>query len=320
MPIYLPSVETLERALSLLLKGELVAIPTETVYGLAADATNDKAVAKIYSLKKRPVFNPLILHFADKETIKMYVHWNPEADKLSEAFWPGPLTLILPKRKDSPISLLATAGLNTVGVRIPHHKETLALLKLLRGPLAAPSANPSESISPTSALDVQKAFDSNESLLIIDGGKCTGGLESTILDLSQEVPTVLRPGLIPVEKLSEVLKRNVYYNNMAPSLLKAPGQMNRHYAPQLPLKLDAKKVSSTEALLAFGPFPLPGAATTLNLSKSGNLEEAASNLFRMLRELDQPHFSCISVMSIPSYGIGMAINDRLYRASSPTGD
>lgn len=315
LEILSPTNETLERAAHLLLKGELVGIPTETVYGLAADATNDHAVAKIYSLKKRPQFNPLIIHFAEVSAIKSHVEWNNMAENLAHAFWPGPLTLILRKKIDSPLSLLATAGLDTVGVRIPRHNVARLLIQKIGKPLAAPSANPSEAISPTSALDVRRGFDSQKPLLIIDGGICEGGLESTILDLTLNIPTILRPGLITPEAIEEILQCRVLRSSPN-SLFKAPGQMKRHYAPHIPLRLNVTNVSSSEALLAFGPSPLSGGAKMLNLSQDGNLEEAAANLFRMMHELDQPFFSGIAVMPISSEAIGVAINDRLCRAAT----
>lgn len=310
-----PTEGTLEKAARLLFEGELVAIPTETVYGLAADATNDAAVAKIYSLKKRPQFNPLIIHFAEVEQIKPHVEWNEMAEKLAHAFWPGPLTLVLKKKSSSSLSLLATAGLETVGVRIPHHEVTSLLIQKAGKPLAAPSANPSEAISPTSAEDVRKGFDPETPLLIIEGGICQGGIESTIVDLTLETPTLLRPGLALPEKIEAILHRPVQFLTTVSSI-KAPGQMKRHYAPDIPLRLNATTVLPGEALLAFGPFPLRGAAKTLNLSHSGDLAEAAANLFAMMRELDTPLFSSIAVMPIPSYGIGLAINDRLSRAAT----
>ena len=315
LEILSPTNEALERAAHLLLKGELVAIPTETVYGLAADATNDQAVAKIYNLKKRPQFNPLIIHFAEISAIKSHVKGNNMAEKLAHTFWPGPLTLILRKKIDSPLSLLATAGLDTVGVRIPRHNVAHLLIQKSGKPLAAPSANPSEAISPTSALDVRRGFDFKKPLLIIDGGICESGLESTILDLTLNIPTVLRPGLITPEAIEEILQCRVLRSSPN-SLFKAPGQMKRHYAPHIPLRLNVTNVSSGEALLAFGPSPLSGGAKMLNLSQDGNLEEAAANLFRMMRELDQPFFSGIAVMPIPSEAVGVAINDRLCRAAT----
>ena len=315
LEILSPTNEVLERAAHLLLKGELVAIPTETVYGLAANATNDQAVAKIYNLKKRPQFNPLIIHFAEISAIKSHVKWNNMAEKLAHTFWPGPLTLILKKKIDSPLSLLATAGLDTVGVRIPRHNVARLLIQKIGKPLAAPSANPSEAISPTSALDVRRGFDFKKPLLIIDGGICESGLESTILDLTLDIPTVLRPGLITPEAIEEILQCRVLRSSPN-SLFKAPGQMKRHYAPHIPLRLNVTNVSAGEALLAFGPSPLSGGAKMLNLSQDGNLEEAAANLFRMLHELDQPFFSGIAVMPIPSEAVGVAINDRLCRAAT----
>ncbi|MGI4852407.1 MAG: L-threonylcarbamoyladenylate synthase [Janthinobacterium lividum] len=314
-----PTSINIDKAVTYLSQGNIVALPTETVYGLAADGTNDLAIAKIYEFKNRPIFNPLILHFADAESIKKHVHWHDIADQLAKKFWPGPLTLVLNKKLDSNLSLLATAGLDTIGVRIPQHKTTLEVIKSFGRPLAAPSANPSESISPTSAQDVQQGFGINRPLFILDGGRCSQGLESTILDLTDlETPTILRPGLITREDLSDCLNRQVldFKNILNKGSLKSPGQMQRHYAPQLPLRLNAQHVFPEEALLAFGSALLEGAQKTLNLSESQDLKEAAAHLFSMMRQLDQSNFRGIAVMPIPSRGIGLAINDRLQKAAT----
>ena len=313
-----PTSANLNKAAAYLSQGDLVAIPTETVYGLAADGTNDHAIAKIYTFKNRPTFNPLIFHFADIEAIKEHVHWNECADKLAQDFWPGSLTLILAKRSDSNLSLLATAGLDTVGVRIPQHKIARQLIQKFGKPLAAPSANPSESISPTSAQDVQQSFGLTSSLFILDGGACSVGLESTILDLTDlHQPTLLRPGVITDQALRHCLNCVPMASIHAPdqTAIKAPGQMHRHYAPRLPLRLNATQVSDQEALLAFGSAPLKGAKKTLNLSQNQNLKQAAANLFAMMRQLDRPEYQSIAVMPVPHHGIGLAINDRLERAA-----
>jgi L-threonylcarbamoyladenylate synthase len=302
-------------AADLLKSGQLVAIPTETVYGLAANALDDQAVARIYELKNRPQFNPLIIHFAELEQVSQHVVLNETAVKLADAFWPGPLTMVLPRKESSPISLLASAGLDTLAVRVPNHSVSLELLKQAQVPLAAPSANPSQALSPTTAEHVLNAFHDNDKLtMILDGGPCEVGLESTIIDLTEPEPVILRPGAITAEAVSQVIGKpvslvSVFHVSDKP---KAPGLLHRHYAPNLPLRLNAKESRANEALLAFGP----NAPThSLNLSSSGNLTEAAANLFKMLRQLDQPRYQSIAVMPIPNIGLGLAINNRLERAS-----
>jgi len=310
----------MQRAAGLIAAGRLVVIPTETVYGLAANALDDRAVASIYALKNRPQFNPLIIHFLNRSLMESHVIFNPDAEKLAQAFWPGPLTMILPRQKTSKISLLASAGLDTLAVRIPQHPVTLDLLKLTALPLAAPSANPSQGLSPTCASHVAMGFNDVENLpLIIDGGTCSLGLESTIIDLSQDVPTVLRPGIITADHISQVLGKPVRYSFENSDKPKAPGQLHRHYAPALPVRLNATCVKDTEALLCFGTDTLPGAAMTLNLSPASDLCEAAANLFKMLHQVDQAMYTAIAVMPIPNEGIGIAINDRLKRAAHQSG-
>ncbi len=310
------SIHPFEKAAYLLQRDYLVAIPTETVYGLAANAFSDQAVAKIYSLKNRPIFNPLIIHCSGLEMAQSLANFNEHALKLAQAFWPGPLTLILPKKEQAPVSKLATAGLQTIALRIPAHPIALKILGLANIPLAAPSANPSETISPTTAYHVEKSFKTSKELsLIIDGGPCLVGLESTIIDLSEESPKLLRPGKITQEDLIPFIGE-FFNNSLEAEVIKAPGQLKRHYAPSLPLELNVQQVNEKQALLAFGPSPLLGAKKTLNLSVSANLIEAAANLFSMLHELDNTEFKSIAVMPIPQYGVGIAINDRLSRAAS----
>lgn len=304
----------LKKAATLLQQDNLVAIPTETVYGLAANALSDQAVAKIYSLKNRPNFNPLIIHCKDLEMAQKIGIFNENALKLTKAFWPGPLTIVLPLNPEVSISKLATAGLATVALRVPAHPIALKILELASLPLAAPSANPSESISPTSAIHVEKAFrDTKELSMIIDGGPCDIGLESTIIDLTEEKPILLRPGKITQEDLKSFIEEfSDIHSEIQP---KAPGQLKRHYAPSIPLKMNIQEVNERQALLAFGPSPLMGAKKTLNLSPTADLIEAAANLFSMLHELDNPEFQTIVVMPIPQKGVGIAINDRLSRAA-----
>jgi len=302
----------IERAAALLRAGELVAFPSETVYGLGADASNDRAVARIFEAKGRPSFNPLITHYPDAQAAARQVTFTPLAEALAARFWPGPLTLVLPRRPASAVSLLCSAGLDSLGVRVPRHPLTLALLRALDRPLAGPSANPSGRVSPTTAAHVRAGL-GDRVALVLDGGPCPVGLESTVLDLSGERPALLRPGAVTRADL-EALCGPLAAPGAGP--LKSPGLLASHYAPTLPLRLEATTVAPDEALLAFGP-PLPGAAHTLNLSPSGDLVEAAANLFAHLRALDRPGLRGIAAMPVPANGLGEAINDRLRRAAAP---
>ena len=307
-----------DNAVSLWKAGELVAIPTETVYGLAADATNGTAVAKIYTMKERPAFNPLIVHVADAARAARYVHWNAWAEALAVRYWPGPLTLVLPRRADCAISPLVSAGGDTLAIRVPAHPLTQHLLQAWDGALAAPSANRSGRVSPTTPAHVAAEF-GDALKLIVDGGPCTVGVESTVVDLSGSAPRLLRPGAITRAMLEETLGMKLAGDVAAAagegSVLKSPGQLASHYAPSIPVRLNATEVAGDEALLAFGNSPLSGAAMTLNLSPTGDLVEAAANLFAHLRALDQPTHRAIAVMPIPASGLGEAIQDRLARAS-----
>lgn len=290
----------------------MVAFPTETVYGLGADARNGEAVARIYALKSRPRFNPLIVHVADTQTAKRYVEWNPWAESLSR-FWPGPLTLVLKHKAE--IADIVTAGGDTVGVRVPSHPIAHALLKAFDSPVAAPSANRSGRISPTTAAHVEQEFESDVPL-IIDGGPCVVGLESTVIDISGDAPRLLRPGAITRAMLEEALGMTLA-EGVEEGVLKSPGMLSSHYAPTKPLRLDAAHVEEGEGLLAFGPH-LPQAEVTVQLSETGDLMEAAVHLFAALRALDgHPHVHAIAAMHIPAIGVGEAINDRLQRAAAP---
>ncbi len=303
-------------AARLLVAGELVAFPTETVYGLGGDATNDLAVARIFEAKGRPRFNPLIAHVPDLSMARGLAVLDARAERIAERFWPGPLTLVLPRAPGSPVSLLASAGLDTLAIRIPAHPLALALLRATARPLAAPSANRSGRLSPTIAADVLAELDGRIAA-VLDGGRCEVGIESTVLDLSEAEPRILRPGGVSREALQTVIGSiaTVAAPGAAP---RSPGMLESHYAPGRPLRLEARDARDGEALLAFGPGPAPeGFRETRWLSRSGDLTEAAANLFASLRALDRPDFTGIAVMPIPERGLGIAINDRLRRAAAP---
>src|SRR5580693_897973 len=302
--------------------GGLVAFPTETVYGLGADATNAHAIARLYDAKGRPAFNPLIAHVTDASAARVLARFDADAAKLAAAFWPGPLTLVLPKADGCPVADLATAGLDSVAVRVPHHDVAQKILAAFGRPIAAPSANRSGHVSPTAAAHVLADL-RNRIELIVDGGSTPVGVESTIVACLGE-PMLLRPGGLPRDDIERVLKRllaeppaGIATTDDAPL---APGMLASHYAPRTPLRLDAEKVAAGEALLGFGPKLAAGgegAAIVLNLSERGDLIEAAANLFSHLRALDGAGAKAIAVMPIPHDGLGEAINDRLARAAAP---
>jgi L-threonylcarbamoyladenylate synthase len=304
----------IERAAALLRAGALVAFPTETVYGLGADATDDRAVAAIFEAKGRPHFNPLIIHLLKAEQAAAFAQIDARAARLMQRFWPGPLSLVLRRAPQCRISLLASAGLETLALRVPAHPVARELLRLARVPIAAPSANRSGRVSPTTADHVMSELDGRIAA-VLDGGPCSVGIESTVLDLSGLRPTLLRPGGIALEALEAILGPIAMAGDDA-AAPRAPGMLASHYAPSLPLRLDATEVAPGEALLAFGDGAPEGAAQTLWLSRSGDLTEAAANLFAMLRALDRPDFAGIAVMPIPEHGLGRAINDRLKRAAT----
>ncbi|HTR83987.1 MAG TPA: L-threonylcarbamoyladenylate synthase [Reyranella sp.] len=311
---------SIAEAARLIRAGELVAFPTETVYGLGGDATNERAVAKIFEAKGRPQFNPLISHVVDAAAARRYVRWSETADRLAARFWPGPLTFVLPRSEKSPIALLTTAGLDTVAIRSPAHPMAQELMRAAGVPIAGPSANRSGSISPTRAEHVAESLGSRVAL-ILDGGPCAVGLESTVLDLSSPTPTLLRPGGATREAIEAVIGP-IALSEAIPTgtaARKSPGQLASHYAPARPVRLEATSVGPDEALLAFGPGAPPGARLSLNLSPSGDLTEAAANLFAHMRALDRPEVSRIAVMPIPATGLGLAINDRLRRAAADDG-
>jgi L-threonylcarbamoyladenylate synthase len=306
--------EEIVRAADALRDGGLVAFPTETVYGLGADATNDAAVAHIFEAKGRPTFNPLISHVADIDAAARHGIFDEHARALADAFWPGPLTLVLRKTPDCAISELALCGLETVALRCPAAPVAQELLAAVDRPVAAPSANSSGRLSPTTARHV--ADDLGDKVdIILDGGACEVGVESTIVDLSTDTPTLLRPGAITLARIAGIVGE-VAEGTTDSDAPKAPGQLLTHYAPQTPVRLDATFVSADEALLAFGPDMPKGAATSRNLSPSGDLVEAAANLFVMLHELDAAGAAAIAVAPIPQDSLGAAINDRLKRAAA----
>jgi L-threonylcarbamoyladenylate synthase len=318
-PVLEPNPENLGRAANALREGRLVAFPTETVYGLGGDATSDRAVAAIYAAKGRPSFNPLIVHVGSFTAAGRFVEMTPAAELLARHFWPGALTLVLPRLSRSKVSLLVSAGLDSVAVRVPAHAAAQGLLSVCGLPLAAPSANPSGGISPTRAEHVAATL-GDKVAMILDGGPCRVGLESTVVSLLGSQPVILRPGGVTREQLEAVLQAPVVVAGAAPSgTLRSPGQLESHYAPSLPLRLNADSVQPDEALLGFGSRTV---TTThfRNLSPTGNLEEAAANLFAMLRELDRADCRGIAVMPIPETGLGVAINDRLRRAAAPRPD
>jgi L-threonylcarbamoyladenylate synthase len=311
------SAKDIERAARALRAGRLVAFPTETVYGLGGIATNDRAVAAIFTAKGRPRFNPLIVHVTDAAAARAVAGWNDVAEQLAAAFWPGALTLVLPRAEGCPLSLLVSAGGDTVALRAPAHPVAQALLEATVLPVAAPSANPAGGVSPTTADHVDAGLDDAIDL-ILDGGPCPIGLESTVLDVTGAPPRLLRPGGVTREALEAVTGPLADPGMPAGTdQRRSPGQLASHYAPSRPLRLDATSVAADEALLAFGPRPLAGAARSLNLSAEGDLAEAAANLFAMLRALDRPEIRAIAVMPVPDHGLGEAIRDRLRRAAAP---
>ena len=299
-------------AARLLRAGELVAFPTETVYGLGADATNDRAAAGIFAAKNRPDFNPLIVHLAGIDDVSDHAAWSEPARRLADAFWPGALTLVLPRLPDCRLSLLVSAGLDTVALRVPAHDVARRLLRATDRPVAGPSANPSGRISPTTAQHVAEGL-GDKVAMILDAGPCPLGLESTVVGFDDERPMLLRPGGVTAEDIEAVVGP---LGSPAPAdRPNAPGQLASHYAPTAPVRLDAWQAEAGELLLGFGPDAPADAA--LNLSVAGDLREAAANLFAMLRQLDAERPAGIVVMPVPEIGLGRAINDRLRRAAAP---
>ena len=305
--------QTVEAAAACLAAGGLVAFPTETVYGLGANARNGEAITRLYAAKGRPRFNPLIAHVADVEAARRLGRFDAAAEKLAAAFWPGPLTLVLPKQPHCDVADLALAGLDSVAVRVPAHTVARALLAAFKGPVVAPSANRSGHVSPTSAAhvlaDLRGRID-----IVVDAGPCAVGVESTIVGCLG-TPTLLRPGGLPREQIERVLGQPLAFAATTDDAPVAPGMLPSHYAPKARLRLNAEAAQPGEALLAFGPAPTSG--VSLNLSARGDLIEAAANLFSHLRALDASGAGSIAVMNVPNEGLGEAINDRLQRAAAP---
>jgi L-threonylcarbamoyladenylate synthase len=313
------TVEGIARAAAILREGRLVAFGTETVYGLGGDATRAESVAAIFEAKRRPRFNPLISHYPSMDAAFAHVAADDRARLAGRAFWPGPLTLVLKRRADCPVALLAGAGLDTLAVRVPDHPVARAMLRQAGVPVAGPSANLSGAVSPTSAAHVLDGL-SGRIAAVLDSGPCPVGLESTVLDLTGPDPVLLRPGGVPVESLEGLL--GPVRRGGGAGAFRSPGMMLSHYAPSLPVRLDARTVAGNEALLAFGPA-LTGAACAFQLSEAADPAGAAALLFEGLRWLDAraPRYGAtrIAVMPVPDDGLGLAINDRLRRAAAPRG-
>ncbi|HZS65130.1 MAG TPA: L-threonylcarbamoyladenylate synthase [Xanthobacteraceae bacterium] len=316
-----PDAAAIEEAARCLDAGGLVAFPTETVYGLGADATNGEAIARLYAAKGRPSFNPLIAHVRDMEAARQLAQFNGDAERLARAFWPGPLTLVLPRTANCPVADLATAGLDSIAVRVPHHPVARDLLTAFARPIVAPSANRSGHLSPTTAAhvlaDLRGRID-----LILDGGPTTVGVESTIVAVLDK-PVLLRPGGIARAEIEKLLGMQLSTATAAidsDEAPLAPGMLASHYAPRAALRLEAQDARAGEALLAFGarlPANADRVVAMLNLSARGDLVEAAANLFSHLRRLDRSGAPTIAVMPVPHQGLGEAINDRLSRAAAP---
>jgi L-threonylcarbamoyladenylate synthase len=315
MPVAAANEHTITQAAERLRAGRLVAFPTETVYGLGADATNGEAVAGIFAAKNRPRFNPLIVHVPDMAAAERLVVFCDGSRTLAAAFWPGALTLVLPKRPGCPIADLTTAGLDTLAIRVPSHPLAAQILRAAGVPVAAPSANRSGHVSATEAKHVAADL-AGVDVLIVDGGAAPLGIESTVVTLREGHLILLRPGGVSAEAIEQVTARSVQRSTHADRPT-SPGQLASHYAPRAKLRLDATNAASQEALLAFGPDVPQHAGPSINLSPPGDLKEAAANLFAALRTLDASGAATIAVMPIPHTGLGEAINDRLQRAAAP---
>jgi len=301
----------IKKAQKLLNKSECVAIPTETVYGLAGNAYSDKACKKIYKIKKRPNNNPLIVHYLNNQILKKDCNFNNDFLKLYKTFCPGPITFILDLKKNSKISRIATNKKNSLAVRFPKHPVTRNLLRKLDFPLAAPSANPSSKVSAVSSNDVKDDF-GKKVKYILDGGKSSIGVESTIIDIRNK-PKILRLGGLEVSTIKKILKKRIIMNNN-PSKVSSPGQLKIHYSPGIPIRLNVKKVNKEEAYLSIKKMK-QNKSNFYYLSKNGNLKEAAKNLYSTLRKIKKKRYKSIAVSKIPDKGLGKTINDRLKRAS-----
>jgi L-threonylcarbamoyladenylate synthase len=293
-------------------EGGLVAFPTETVYGLGADATNDAAVARVYAAKDRPSFNPLIVHVESAEAAFRLGQFSDEAKALAHSFWPGPLSLVVPRAAGCPVSLLASAGLDSIALRVPAHPMALDLLKVVERPVVAPSANPSGRISPTSPDHVRRHL-KDKVAMVLDGGRCKVGVESSVVSFLEDGAKLIRHGGLPRAEIEKALGHAIAVETHA-ARPHAPGQLTSHYAPQAELRLNADGPRAGEAYLGFGPLHNHGPWT---LSRSGDLVEAAASLFRLLHEIDATGVARIAVAPVPHQGLGEAINDRLQRAAAP---
>jgi L-threonylcarbamoyladenylate synthase len=309
------SEDEIGKAAQLLQAGRLVAFPTETVYGLGADATNDTAVAAVFAAKGRPTFNPLISHVDDAGKAMALGRFNPDARRLADAFWPGPLTLVVPRTQHCPVSMLASAGLSSIAIRVPSHPIALALIRQADRPIVAPSANPSGGISPTLASHVVSGLGGSVAM-VLDGGACSIGIESTVIKCMDGEPVLLRPGGLKKIDVEKILGKMLLIEAMKAGRPDAPGQLEQHYAPRAKVILDVIWPRFDVGLLAFGPKIPRHPGPVLNLSDRGDLKEAAANLFRMMHDLDETGVQTIAVMPIPNEGLGEAINDRLMRAAA----
>jgi len=305
----------IESAAALIESGELIGFPTETVYGLGGDATNDEAIASIFATKRRPSFNPLIVHVSDIQMAQSLGVIEGESEALARAFWPGALTLVVPRTAESRASLLVSAGLDTIALRHPSHPVAQDLITRAGRPIAAPSANLSGTVSPTTAQHVYESL-GRAIPLILDGGPCRIGIESTVVMSDHAGVNLLRPGGVPLKAIEDVLGYNLGEELAKSERPLSPGQLDRHYAPSHAIRLNVNDPLRGEVLLAFGPKPPTACKTVRNLSAEGDLKEAAANLFAMLRELDQVESEGIAVMPIPEADLGIAINDRLRRAAA----
>ena len=307
-----PNLTNLKKAKKNLENNNVIGLPTETVYGLAGNAYSDKSVKKIFKLKKRPFFNPLIIHYKNLYDVKKDVICNDSFIKLYRAFCPGPITFILKIKKRSKISKLTNSGKKTIAVRIPKHTVARKLLKMLNFPLAAPSANISTKLSATSASDVIDEF-KNKIKIILNGGQCVIGLESTIIDLTSK-PNILRSGVIMASQIEKILKEKITLNKKLRTI-KSPGQLKFHYSPGIPVKMNKTYPDKGGAFITFGK-KFKKYKNSFNLSHNGNLNEAANNLYKLMRIIKNKRYKSIAVCKIPNTGIGHAINDRLNKASN----